>query len=120
MSELYYKKKYLKYKHKYSLLKNAFSNDMYTLHGGFPKTDQSPKPNPYENVLPSGLAIRSGQAVAMPPVDKPQLPQAVIKVAELRTQENKTPSPPGKPPGVYENVVIGKQAELVTQKQLRN
>ncbi len=37
-----YKYLYLKYKHKYSLLKQAYSNDLYTQLGGNPLTSSVP------------------------------------------------------------------------------
>ncbi len=42
MDEKYYKK-YLKYKNKYALLKNSFSNKMYAQYGGFPVVDNLSK-----------------------------------------------------------------------------
>ncbi len=45
MEDKYYKK-YLKYKHKYAALKNAFSNDMYAQFGGNPPNNPFYQPPP--------------------------------------------------------------------------
>ncbi len=65
-----YKYLYLKYKHKYSLLKQAYSNDLYTQLGG--------NPDPvYQNINPTGVDAQGytlmgpGGACASDPALKP-------------------------------------------------
>jgi hypothetical protein len=67
MDEKYYKK-YLKYKNKYALLKNAFSNEMYAQYGG--------NPNEYVEMVginspPPPLQPRLNPPPALPPKQSP-------------------------------------------------
>ena len=80
MEEKYYKK-YLKYKNKYALLKNSFSNQMYAQNGG--------NPNEYVNTPYMEMNPSSGEYAVMTNVKSPSVNSLSTPAATI----NKNPLP---------------------------
>ncbi len=81
MDEKYYKK-YLKYKTKYALLKNSFSNEMYAQYGG--------NANEYVNTPYMEMNPSSGEYAVMTNINSPPVPNAL---STPKATINKNPLP---------------------------
>ncbi len=77
MDEKYYKK-YLKYKNKYALLKNSFSNQMYAQYGG--------NPNDYVNTPYMEMNPSSGEYAVLNKVNNPSVNSLSTPAATINRQ----------------------------------
>jgi hypothetical protein len=98
-----YYKKYLKYKHKYTLLKNAFSNEMYAQYGG---TNVFAQPKPVLRASPGARAPAAAGPAASPLVYESPAPPPTGKTNDNGGYEilvGVNSPPPGGP--IYQNTV---------------